>query len=98
MDTHLEDLRAEVPKHDDGEQLLRAASDDAAWPELTPRDRAMLCFAVKLTRTPAAMTEADVAALRAHGLSDEAIHDVVQITALFNYYNRLADGLGIDPE
>jgi len=98
MDTHLEDLRAEVPKHDDGEQLLRAASDDAAWPELTPRDRAMLSFAVKLTRTPSAMTEADVAVLRAHGLSDEAIHDVVQITALFNYYNRLADGLGIDPE
>jgi alkylhydroperoxidase family enzyme len=44
------------------------------------------------------MTEADVALLRAHGLTDENIHDVVQITALFNYYNRLADGLGIDPE
>ena len=98
MDTHLEDLRAEVPRHRDGEALLRAATHDAAWPELAPRDRAMLTFAVKLTRTPSAMTEADVVALRAHGLSDEAIHDVVQITALFNYYNRLADGLGIDPE
>jgi uncharacterized peroxidase-related enzyme len=98
MDTHLEDLRAEVPKHGDGALLVRAATDDAAWPELAPRDRAMLAFAVKLTRTPSAMTEADVVALRAHGLSDEAIHDVVQVTALFNYYNRLADGLGIDPE
>ena len=58
----------------------------------------MLEFAVKLTRTPWAMTESDVRALRAQGLDDPAIHDTVQITALFNYYNRLADGLGIDPE
>jgi alkylhydroperoxidase family enzyme len=40
----------------------------------------------------------DVAALRAAGLDDTAIHEVAQITALFNYYNRIADGLGIDPE
>jgi alkylhydroperoxidase family enzyme len=39
-----------------------------------------------------------VAALRAAGLDDVAIHDVAQIAALFNYYNRIADGLGIDPE
>ncbi|HVR71839.1 MAG TPA: hypothetical protein VMT87_13440 [Vicinamibacteria bacterium] len=98
MDTHLEDLRAEVPKHDDGARLLRAATDDAAWDALAPSDRAILAFAVKLTRTPSRMTGEDVSTLRAHGLTDEAIHDVVQITALFNYYNRLADGLGVDPE
>ena len=66
--------------------------------DLTPADRAMLDFAVKLTHAPSAMTEADVAALRAHGFDDVAIHDVVQVAALFNYYDRLADGLGIDPE
>jgi uncharacterized peroxidase-related enzyme len=58
----------------------------------------MLDFAVKLTRTPSAMTAADVAALRAQGFDDVAVHDIVQVTALFNYYNRLSDGLGIDPE
>jgi uncharacterized peroxidase-related enzyme len=98
MDAHLADLRDEVPRHADGEALLRAATDDGAWAALAPKDRAMLTFAVKLTHTPAGMTNDDVGGLRAHGLSDEAIHDVVQITALFNYYNRLADGLGIDPE
>src|SRR5688500_7317650 len=98
MDTHLEDLRPEVPRHRDGEALLRAATHDAAWSELAPRDRAMLTFALKLTRTPSAMPEAGALAPRAHGPSDDAIHDAVQITALFNYYNRLADGLGIDPE
>ena len=50
---------------------------------------------MKLTHRPGAMVEADIVALRAVGLSDMAIHDVAQVTALFNYYNRLADGLGI---
>lgn len=44
------------------------------------------------------MEEGDVRELRDHGLGDGAIHDVVQVVALFNYYNRLAEGLGIDPE
>ena len=58
----------------------------------------MLDFAVKLTRTPHAVQREDIEALRAVGFSDEAIHDIVQITGLFNYYNRLADGLGIELE
>jgi uncharacterized peroxidase-related enzyme len=66
--------------------------------ELTAADRAMLDFAVKLTRDSRAATRQDVEALRAAGFSDAAIHDVVQITGFFAYYNRLADGLGIDPE
>ena len=58
----------------------------------------MLDFAAKLTLTPAAMRREDVEGLRALGFSDEAIHDIVQATALFAYYNRLADGMGIDAE
>lgn len=58
----------------------------------------MLEFAVTLTRTPGAMTERHLDPLRAAGWTDVAIHDIVQVTALFNYFNRLADGLGIDPE
>ena len=58
----------------------------------------MLDFAVKLTRRPAAMRETDIAGLRGHGFDDTAISDIVQVAALFNYYDRLADGLGIDPE
>lgn len=58
----------------------------------------MLEFAAKLTKSPGAMSASDVEGLRSLGFSDEAIHDVVQVTALFAYYNRIADGLGIDPE
>jgi len=65
---------------------------------LTPADRAMLDFCVKLTTRPSSMRESDVQGLRGQGFDDTAINDIVQTTALFNYYDRLADGLGIDPE
>jgi uncharacterized peroxidase-related enzyme len=77
---------------------VAAVMDDYRQAPLTAPDRALLDFAVKLTRTPSGMTREDVEALRGHGFSDTAIHDAVQVTGLFNYYNRLADGLGIDPE
>jgi alkylhydroperoxidase family enzyme len=54
-----------------------------------------VAFADRLTRTPAAIQPADVAALRGHGWSDAAIAHAVQVIALFAYYNRIADGLGI---
>ena len=37
-------------------------------------------------------------ALRRHGLSDEAIHDAIQVVSFFNYINRIAEGVGIGPE
>jgi uncharacterized peroxidase-related enzyme len=55
----------------------------------------MLEYAIKLTKEPGNMSEADVEALRAAGFSDMGIHDIAQVTGLFNFYNRLADGLGI---
>jgi len=58
----------------------------------------MLEFAAKLTRAPASVEAGDLETLRRHGFDDPAIHDIVQVAALFNYYDRLADGLGIDPE
>lgn len=76
---------------------VRSGDYDAEAP-IPETDRAMLDFAVKLAREPRSMTKDDVEALRAAGFSDTAIHDVVQITGFFSYYNRLADGLGIDPE
>jgi uncharacterized peroxidase-related enzyme len=58
----------------------------------------MLDFAAKLTLEPHTVKRRDLEALRDLGFDDAAIHDVVQVTALFSYYNRLADGLGIEPE
>jgi uncharacterized peroxidase-related enzyme len=61
-------------------------------------DRAMLTFAVKLTRTPGDMTAADAQVLREAGFEDAAILDITQITAYYGYVNRLADGLGVELE
>jgi len=65
---------------------------------LNELDRALCDHAIKLTRTPQAMTRADVERLRGLGLSDRAIHDATQTIAFFNYINRVADGLCIDLE
>ena len=42
------------------------------------------------------MTEADINALRAVGLTDDQILSTVAITCVFNFMNRLADGLGVE--
>lgn len=66
--------------------------------QLAPRLQALCTYALKLTREPAAVTEADVAALRAVGLDDRAIVDANQVVSYFNYVNRIADGLGVELE
>lgn len=58
----------------------------------------MLEYAVKLTREPHDVGEADVASLRGEGFDDTAILDVCQVTSYYNYVNRLADGLGVELE
>ncbi|MCE7981245.1 MAG: hypothetical protein DYG89_08655 [Caldilinea sp. CFX5] len=58
----------------------------------------MCAYAAKLTTTPTAMTAADLDELRTHGLDDRAIHDATQVIAYFNYINRVADALHVEPE
>ena len=78
--------------------MLRQIKVDYRQADLSERERAILDYAVKLTRRPMDMVRGDVEALRAVGLDDGAIHDVAQVTGFFNLYNRLADGLGVEPE
>jgi uncharacterized peroxidase-related enzyme len=60
--------------------------------------RALLDFAVQVTRDPRVGGEAAIMALRAVGWSDAAILEAVEVIGFFNYYNRLADALGVEPE
>ena len=66
--------------------------------DLDPPLRELLDYCVAVTRDPRSGSAAAVARLRAAGWDDEAIHDALQVTGFFNYYDRLADGLGVDPE
>ncbi len=65
--------------------------------DLTPRQKAMLAFAVKLARTPEAVSEADRDALRPHGFSEEDIWDIGAITAFFALSNRMAHLIEMRP-
>lgn len=66
--------------------------------ELSPRHRAMLDYAVKLTREPHAMEPGDVECLRRAGFTDAEILDLCQAASYFAFVNRLADGLGVELE
>lgn len=78
--------------------LVKALAEDYRAAPVADADRAMLAYADKLTRTPAAIRQADVDALRAVGFTDEGILDICQVTAYFAFVNRLADGLGVELE
>ena len=65
--------------------------------DITPRQRAMLAFAMKVCERSHELVEADHDALRAHGFSDEDIWDIGAITAFFGLSNRMANLLAMRP-
>lgn len=111
MQAHANDLRVEVAQHWPSltgepaapadpalDDFIHAAVDDWRSLPVVPAVRRLLDWTVKMTRTPYACSEHDIAALRAEGWSDEAIHDAAQVIAYFNYINRIADALGVKTE
>jgi uncharacterized peroxidase-related enzyme len=65
--------------------------------DISPRQRAMLDFALKVCMQSAQVDEADFAALHAHGFDDEDIWDIASITAFFGLSNRVANVTGMLP-
>jgi len=57
---------------------------------LSERQRAICAFAERLTLRPVESTEADLELLRAHGLADEDVWDVIEVAAMYNLTNRMA--------
>ena len=72
-------------------ERIQADGVDAA---LDPRRRAILEYAAKLTRDPAAVGPADAAPLRSQGLTDLEILDLTHAVAMFAWANRLMQTLG----
>lgn len=58
--------------------------------------KAILEFAVKVTKAASTITPADLDHLRSYGLTDEALFAIVEIVGFFNYVNRIADAFGIE--
>ena len=76
-------------------ELAAQLERDYTKADLDPADRAMLDFAVKLTRTPYKHTREDVEKLRAVGFDDTVVLQITMIASFFNYINRVADALGV---
>jgi uncharacterized peroxidase-related enzyme len=78
-------------------QIADQVAIDHRKADITPRQKAMLDFAVKLARTPEAVEDADYRALREHGFGDEDVWDIGAITAFFALSNRMAHLIGMRP-
>jgi uncharacterized peroxidase-related enzyme len=83
---------------EDADEFVHAIARDWRSAPLSKTDLALCAFAAKLTHSPSQMLPADLDELRAIGFDDRAIHDATQVIGYFNYINRVADALGVEPE
>jgi alkylhydroperoxidase family enzyme len=66
--------------------------------ELAPAERVLLEYVTKVTESAYRTTPEDVQILRDHGWSEPQIAEAVYITAMFAFFNRVADAFGISPQ
>lgn len=80
------------------DELAADVEADFETAAISDRRKAMLRYAVKLTREPSSVTEEDIQSLRDVGLGDRDILHLVEVVSYYAYANRIADGLGIPLE
>jgi uncharacterized peroxidase-related enzyme len=83
---------------EEADRVVHWISSDWRRAPIRGVDLALCAYAEKLTLTPNEMSESDLDDLRGHALDDRAIHDATQVISYFNYINRIADALGVEPE
>lgn len=82
---------AQLEKSDAVTDAILAAGETVT---LDPRNQAILDFSIRLSRAPSEAGPDDIAALRATGLTDDEVVDLVLSAALFGWANRLMHVLG----
>lgn len=85
-------------KYEDDEELVRALGQDPDAVALDGADRALVDYALRLTRTPGDVDEKHVDELREQGFDDEDALNAAAVTSYFNFVNRLNLGLGAELE
>jgi uncharacterized peroxidase-related enzyme len=80
------------------EELVIHMKEDYTKAPVENKQIAMLDYSVKLTKEPNKVSDEDVAKLKNVGLTDREILDICQVTAYFNFVNRMAEGLGVELE
>ena len=77
------------------DSLIEALRRDYRVASITPQERAMCDYVVKLTRDATQCSREDLDRLRDAGFDDKGILQITLIASWFNYINRVADGLGV---
>jgi len=77
------------------EALVEALARDYRTAPVTPEERIMCDYVVKLTKDATECSPADHEKLRAAGFDDQGILQITLIASWFNYINRVADALGV---
>ena len=77
------------------EALVEALERDYRTAPITPQERIMCDYVVKLTKDATECSPADHEKLRAAGFDDQGILQITLIASWFNYINRVADALGV---
>jgi uncharacterized peroxidase-related enzyme len=77
---------------------VEALEKDYTTAPITPQDRVMLDYVVKLTKDATKVWKDDIQKLRAVGFDDRGILQITLIASWFNYINRVADALGVGRE
>ena len=65
---------------------------------LSPAERALLDYVTKVTEAAYRTTQDDVQGLRDHGWTEPQIAEAVYVTAMFAFFNRVADAFGVAPQ
>ncbi|HEX4785882.1 MAG TPA: hypothetical protein VH350_16190 [Candidatus Sulfotelmatobacter sp.] len=78
--------------------LVEELQRDYTAAPISPQDRVMLDYVVKLTKDATRVQKTDVEGLRTAGFDDRGILQITLIASWFNYINRVADALGVGRE
>lgn len=76
--------------------VIASLTRDVQTAPVDERMKPVLALVRTLTLTPAKVREAEVEAVYTAGWDEQALHDAVSVCALFNFMNRLVEGLGIE--
>jgi uncharacterized peroxidase-related enzyme len=79
-------------------ELVEALKKDYATAPISPQDRVMLDYVIKLTKDATKVWKDDIEGLRSAGFDDRGILQITLIASWFNYINRVADALGVGRE
>jgi uncharacterized peroxidase-related enzyme len=89
---------AALTKDERGAGFAAAVREDPERAPLTPRERALLDYAIRLNDAPASVREEHLAPLRELGLTDAEILHANLVVGYFAFANRLTLGLGVELE